>query len=74
MTIIGELFLGVSGIFFVVVVAGKGYRGSSWHHFFPEGEQVSARPRFSILTCVSHDIRRQWFQLIFEVHTGLWAS
>ena len=28
-----------------------------WYHFFPEGEQVSARPRFCILTCVAHNIR-----------------
>ena len=40
-------------------------RGSSWYHCFPEGKQVSARPRFCILTCIAHDIRRQWFQLIF---------
>ena len=40
-------------------------RSGIWYHFFPEGEQVSARPRFCILTCVAHDIRRQWFQLIF---------
>ena len=40
-------------------------RGSSWYHFHPEGEQVSARPRFGFLTCVAHDVRRQWFQLIF---------
>ena len=72
MTIIGELFFwGIGDLF--VVVAGKGYRGSRWYHFFPEGEQVSARPRF-FLTCIALDIRRQWFQLIFEVHTGLWAS
>ena len=40
-------------------------RSGIWYHFFPEGEQVSARPRFCILTCVAHDIRWQWFQLIF---------
>ena len=32
-------------------------RSGIWYHFFPEGEQVSARPRFCILTCVAHDIR-----------------
>ena len=40
-------------------------RSGIWYHFFPEGEQVSARPRFCILTCIAHDIRWQWFQLIF---------
>ena len=32
-------------------------RSGIWYHFFPEGEQVLARPRFCILTCVAHDIR-----------------
>jgi len=41
-------------------------RSGIWYHFFPEGEQVSTRPRFCILTCIGHDIRRQWFQLIFR--------
>ena len=39
MTVIGELFFKGSGDLLVVVVAGKGYQGTSWYRFFQRAKK-----------------------------------